>query len=360
VKTVSGTLSLSPEYVERIRKRHSQLLQGRLTESAKSKSDYWVEHSALAKIEFVSDGVILSGSSGFYAPPKAGAFNYLLRDWTQKSYKTIVLLFDKMLHLSAPHGFNSSVTYMMAYDYLMQGHPAIDYDQNPSCFNPLELKPLFKTSKELRAHWFLSGQYLAHAAIVESAYYHAMFTHFLTGGAKRYLEIGAGNGNLASFFKHYERSNVVIIDLPETILFSCCYLKSIFPDSKVLLPNEISYPLADDVVDEHDFIFLLPSQISLLPKKAFDIVVNTSSMQEMTHAQIDEYFNLVQEVCKEQGLWCNVNRVEKFPSNEERAVRAFQFPYRKSNVILVDQVDRYFRFLKADDSVIHIERVYSE
>jgi len=356
---MSRKLNLPPEYIERVKKYYAALIQDEFYEDSKSKSDYWMYHSAQAKIQFLPDGVLLSGSSGFYIPPKAGAIKYVLRDWIQKCYKVMVLFWDNLLRLSAPHALGSPVTYMMAYDYVMRRHPAIDYDKNPYCFDPLQLSPIFKTSKELRKNWFLARKYLAHSSIFTAAYHHAMCTHFLNGEAKRYLEIGAGNGNLASFFKHYNQANVVIIDLPETILYSCCYLKNIFPNATMLLPNELSFPLTEGKLDEHDFIFVVPSQSHMLPKKAFDLVANTSSMQEMTHSQIQEYFNLVQEVSKEGALWCNVNRVEKFPSATEKPIRAFEFPYRKSNEVLVDQVDRYVRFLKADDVVMHIERIRS-
>lgn len=353
-------LILPPEYIARVKSYYDGLLQGRFSEP---KSDYWIEHSARAKIQFQPEGVLISGASGFYIPRKrAGSTKYRLRVWLQKRYKLLVLVCDKLLRLSVPHALSSFITYDMAYDYIMQRHPPIDYDEydeNAYRFDTSQLCPIFKTSKELKKNWFLKHNYLPDGNIFLAAYYHAIFTHFLNGDVKRYLEIGAGNGNLASFFKRYSKSNVVIIDLPEIILYSCCYLKSIFPDVVILLPNEITSPLTEEKLDKNDFIFLVPSQSHWLPKKAFDLVANTASIQEMTHAQIHQYFNLVQEVSKKGALWCNVNRVEKFPSKTERPVRAFEFPYHKGNEVLVDQVDRYFRLVQPDDVVIHIERICS-
>ena len=53
-------------------------------------------------------------------------------------------------------------------------------------------------------------------------------------------EIGAGNGNLMLLLKHHFNSKCIInIDLPETLIMSIPFLANLFPNAKILLPNEI-------------------------------------------------------------------------------------------------------------------------
>jgi len=137
-------LILPPAYIERIKKYETALKKEEFHESAHAKSDYWLDHSAKVHIQFLSDGVGLSGVSGFYIPPEAGSFQYRLRDWVQARYKKIVLFCDRLLRLSAPHGLNSSVTYTMAYDFVFGGHSAMDHDENPYCFDWRRVTPVLE------------------------------------------------------------------------------------------------------------------------------------------------------------------------------------------------------------------------
>lgn len=353
-------LGLPPEYIERVKRYYNELVRG---EFAELKSDYWIDHSAHAKIVFQEDCVLLSGASGFYIPrEKARSAKYRLRRWVEGRYKRFVFACDKLLRLSSPYALSSFMTYDMAYDYILGRRPQVsadEYGENPYLFNTGYLSPVFKTSKELEARWFLKGRYLPDGNTFLAAYYHAVFNHFVDGPVPRYLEVGAGNGNLASFFRYYNKSHIVVIDLPEILLFSSCYLKSIFPDATIALPHEIREPIAQESLDENDFVLLVPSQSQWLPRKAFDLAVNTASMQEMTYEQIGEYIELIQDVCKKGALWCNVNRVEKFTSRQGRPICAFEFPYYKGNKLLVHQIDRFHRLVQPDNVVIHIERISS-
>ena len=351
-------LPLPPEYVHRVERYYAEVVKGSFAES---KSDYWNEHTARVAITFGSDRVQLSGDSGFYVPhPASGSGKFRLATWVQGHYKRAVLGLDRLMRLSSPQHVSTLLTAELAYDCVIGGRAPFagdEYAENPFRFDASRLTPLFRTAQELSERWFLNDRYLPDGHTYLAAYEHAMFTHFGEATPKRYLEIGAGNGNLAACFKQYSRCQVAVIDLPETLLFSSCYLKSIFPDASILLPNEVTRPLTPDDLDAHDFVFLVPSQARWLPARAFDLVVNTSSLQEMTLDQIAGYFTLVQAIGKTGGLWCNINRAEKFVSRQERPIRACEYPYDPRNQVLVNQVDPYLRLVQLDAHVLHIERI---
>jgi hypothetical protein len=232
----------------------------------------------------------------------------------------------------------------------------IDYDENPYRLDPLTLKPLFRTSRRLKAEWFLAGKRFPTAQIVRAAYHHTIIRTFLPAAAPTYLEIGAGSGNLASFFFFYDRARIVVVDLPTTILYSAAYLMSIFPTATFQLPHELGGRVTSNDL-QSDFTFIWPSQIDRLDSDTFDVAVNIASMQEMTWPQIEEYFRLVQRVCRVGALFCNENRVEKVPSKSERPIRAQEFPYDPRNEVIVSEVSRLSRLTSLDPSFLRVERV---
>ena len=352
-------LPLSPAYLHRLRAFAGSLNGFRNGQSEHAKSDYWRLHADRAKIEFSADRVRLGGDSGMYVPGER-SLRRDLATHVRRAYRRAVLLGDRGLGLSA-NSLAASLTPDLAYDFVFGGKVAFEegcYIDNPSHFDVSQVKPRFATFDQLRRGWFLRDRFQAAGPIVYAAFYHAVFNHFRSRDeAPRYLEIGAGNGNLASFFHHYEGAKVTIVDLPETILFSASYLGSIFPDASVLLPSEIPDVLTAETIAAHDFVFLTPEQAARLPGKTYDMVVNCFSMQEMTMAQVREYFELIARAGRSGAIWANVNRVEKFCTRTEPPTRAAEYPYDRRNRVLVDQIDEFIQLTGSFPHILHIEQL---
>lgn len=104
-------------------------------------------------------------------------------------------------------------------------------------------------------------------------------------------EIGAGYGRLAYvFLKALKKSSYCIIDIPPALFISQEYLRKLFPKEKIFLFR----PFTNFKEIEHEFAnarikFLLPHQIQYLPKDCFDIMINISSLHEMSRDQISNY-----------------------------------------------------------------------
>jgi hypothetical protein len=116
----------------------------------------------------------------------------------------------------------------------------------------------------------------------------------LKQGKMRALELGAGFGPLARAFKlFYPQTTYYIVDLPVTLYFSGGFLKSCFPDRKVLLVgSEEEYRKADR--DSYDFI-LIPSGLHhLIHGESFDVFMNTHSMGEMPNHVVEQWFDMIQ------------------------------------------------------------------
>ncbi len=112
------------------------------------------------------------------------------------------------------------------------------------------------------------------------------------------VEIGAGWGGFAyQFKKTLPHCTYVIIDLPQTILFSGVYLKTLFPEAKTFIygQNDQNNIMSFDTIADCDFVFL-PNYLTKgfqIPR--IDLCVNMVSFQEMTSDQVLGYVQWVWE-----------------------------------------------------------------
>lgn len=110
-------------------------------------------------------------------------------------------------------------------------------------------------------------------------------------------EIGVGYGRL-TYLLHLLRQGVtrklILIDLPPALMVSQWYLRSIFPNAKRM--EFRSFGHFDEIREDFEraeICFLLPHQLELLPEKSLDLLINISSLQEMSRDQINHYYDLI-------------------------------------------------------------------
>jgi len=125
-------------------------------------------------------------------------------------------------------------------------------------------------------------------------YYGGFLGHFLEAEERKtVLEIGGGWGGLAYQFRTlFPNTTYVIIDLPQTLLFSAVYLQVLFPEAKCLIYNE---PKDAKIDKNYDFIFLPHFSLSEL-SASLDLTINTVSFQEMSKDQVDSYCKKVYQL----------------------------------------------------------------
>jgi putative sugar O-methyltransferase len=132
---------------------------------------------------------------------------------------------------------------------------------------------------------------------------------------KMVLEIGAGWGGLAYQFKTlFPNICYVIVDLPQTILFSGVYLKTLFPQASILIWED---KYSDNILEsyqDYDFIFIPHFCWDTLYLPPLDLAINMVSFQEMTSEQVTNYTRKLFE-CKCKNLY-SLNR-DRSRYNEE-------------------------------------------
>ena len=104
------------------------------------------------------------------------------------------------------------------------------------------------------------------------------------------VEIGAGWGGFAyQFKKTVPNATYVIIDLPQTILFSGVYLMTLFPNAKIFIYGQDGHVSPPVPLTEYDFVFMTHYAINSFKPSQLDLGINMVSFQEMTTEQVRGY-----------------------------------------------------------------------
>lgn len=109
------------------------------------------------------------------------------------------------------------------------------------------------------------------------------------------MDIGSGWGGLAYFLRViYPDSHITLVDLPETFIFSMSYL--MLGD-----PEKTFYLAEDGICDpskavDADYAFFSPGVLERLPDQSIDLIINTGSMAEMSHEQVQYYIGQIKRV----------------------------------------------------------------
>jgi putative sugar O-methyltransferase len=135
---------------------------------------------------------------------------------------------------------------------------------------------------------------------------------------KTVAEIGGGYGRLGYLFHllhQGEGVKIVLIDLPPAMLVAHWYLRKVFPKARTMgYRNFSSFSEIEEEFKLSPICFLLPHQLELLPEGTIDLLINVSSLQEMSRNQINRYYELVDEKAhyfySKQWVWWE-NSVDK-------------------------------------------------
>ena len=128
----------------------------------------------------------------------------------------------------------------------------------------------------------------------------------IDGDLKSVVEVGGGSCVNAAVMIGAFGCKYTIIDLPETISVGFSFLKTIFPELRIALPNVVHGHIVGggdfgSLLDKYDVVFMLPYQSDLIGSGAMDMAFNVSSFQEMNIEVANEYLSLLHRVLKPGG-----------------------------------------------------------
>jgi putative sugar O-methyltransferase len=318
-------------------------------------SDYWIYHTDQIDIKFDQNRVHLSGESGFYFPRELTFINRLKSFARLFPTKLSYFIFRTFL-LIIPSLRSFLRTRSDAYESVWKLEPKMitSLSAQPLGLPNLKNKELkFRTIKGMKEKWPASRTHILSDETILTYFY----LQLMEGGVPNLqgstvCEIGSGTGNLASLFFYHFKTKLILIDLPQTLLFSYSYLSQLIPSAKILLPNEIEKEGFD--LGKYDIIMISPDQISQIPDDTVDLTVNISSMQEMTKETIESYFDMMDRIIKPNGYFFTSNRVEKIMSGEP--IRLSEYPWRDHTQTIYYEINPLTRFTQLDPTFIRMEK----
>lgn len=193
---------------------------------------------------------------------------------------------------------------------------------------PLPGNPIVIEKEGKRISQDISNSYMEYSYIR-----HALGKSFTE--IKTVAEIGGGYGRLSYLFHllhHVDGIKIILIDLPPALLVAQWYLQEVFPEVKAMTYRDFStFSEIERDFEESSFCFLLPHQLELLPEGKIDLLINVSSLQEMSREQINHYYELINEKAryfytKQWILWEN--------PEDKISVPAVIYPTRPNWVLL--------------------------
>ncbi len=330
-----------------------------------AKSDYWEYHAGKIHVQISDSTVTVTGMSGYYVPPAKNATTVIKnRAATAMRNPGAIIEFIANKYFRAKAVSQIRLfDYFHAFDAVMAQDPIADIEPAPGRidFPAVSRKDgAVRSTEEMKRVFFAGDKYQLNSNMVYTYYLTNIINGYVREKPKTIMEIGAGNGNLASLLHHTFGSNIIIVDLPETLCLSIPHLASLFPHAKILMPHE----LGPRGFDTADFVFLTPGQTPAIADDSIDLSVCTGAFQEMTHRQIKEYLELIQRVGRQDSLFLCDSRVEKipsaFPEKKGRDIpvnRFAEYPWNSNNKIVVYEICKLLRLVQLDDVYLRMEQI---
>jgi putative sugar O-methyltransferase len=347
--------------------------EAKLADRRVSYSPYWAHHAGLLSVRSTEKpgsadmaALSLRGDSGFYIPPKNSAASR----FKQSSASALPRRIYREITRRAQSGRRIRLlNYSSAFNAVMSSAPLSVAESALGRIQHALLlgKPgVVGSATEVKRDFLGWSGRLPSDLIYLNYYYSNLLAGLVpTGVIGTVLEVGGGNGNLASILLHQKPTiKVILVDLPETLEVAFAYLSHLFPRHRILLPNEVT----GVIPATYDVVLLTPDQTEVILDGSIDLAVNTDSFQEMTHAQISKYFDLFDRATHE-GSWVFVkNRVEKVPVEgalgepliEIPPNRFSEFPWRSHWRDHAYEVCRIDRLVQLDDAFVRLCRVESK
>jgi len=341
------TFNLPAEFIDRYKAFIDWVRENPLPSYCKSA--YWEKHSSEITVDVENETITVSGKSGYYIPPPVGQDSMV-----RSLYRTARRLYPSKMKM---------MTYGEAFDAVMRHDKIADIDYSPYRINfrYLVTKGAYSSMRDMKLRYFAQHKYELNPQMIYAHYLANIIREYIKNKPHSVMEIGAGNGNLASLLYDLYIPKMMIVDLPETLCLSMPFVADLFPEAKILMPHEEFHGENPTI---YDFYFLTPAQIEDIEDSSVDLAVCVNAFQEMTHKQIREYFDLVNRVCTNNGRYLVVSRVEKIPAvnlyEKESTIpvnKFYEYPWRVGNKVLVNEECKFMRLVQIGSCQIRVEEI---
>lgn len=143
------------------------------------------------------------------------------------------------------------------------------------------------------------------------------------------MEIGSGFGGLAYFLKRIlPNSKIILIDIPESLVFSYAYLATVFPKENHYLMDMDN----QTILNQLGFTYIANFNASMLKFDNIDLAINTLSFAEMEIPQVLTYCKLIKEALSNDGVLFEQN-FNTSPNAPKNLFNVIQSVFKDSKLI---------------------------
>jgi putative sugar O-methyltransferase len=153
---------------------------------------------------------------------------------------------------------------------------------------------------------FVSADTLRYQRVLGSLYRAGVISQLRELPRPRLLEVGGGYGGLAHHLSAIlGQATYVIVDLPETLLFSTCYTIILNPEKRIYVydKGDWAHQLRQVPAGSFDFVFVPDYLLDDLRAMGFDLAINVASLQEMRQDQAQRYLEFIQATASVFYSW---------------------------------------------------------
>tara|TARA_B100000029_G_scaffold516273_1_gene628309 strand:+ start:989 stop:2302 length:1314 start_codon:yes stop_codon:yes gene_type:complete len=158
------------------------------------------------------------------------------------------------------------------------------------------------------------GQRLSHRVLRHAYFSSQIFknTSISEQSKNLFLDLGGGYGGLSRILKNiYKNSTFVIIELPEVCFLANYFLKQNFANKKIGTFKDFdkTKKISAEDLKKYDFVILPQPFIKLFEDDIFNLVINTTSLGEMTNQMQNFYIEHIERITSD--YFYSINRPHK-------------------------------------------------
>ncbi|NRA66669.1 MAG: putative sugar O-methyltransferase [Pseudobacteriovorax sp.] len=217
-----------------------------------------------------------------------------LKSFRQTSYTKAAIINDQCATILREKGIYSS--FLQSLELIMEYHKMSDAIDHDILMSISESKiggsycPVYRGQR-------LSQRLLTHAYYVTQL---RKFTHIKNNSETVILDLGGAYGGLLRQIGHYySKAKLILIELPEVVAMGSYFLQAAFPEKKVATLADLKYLSHNSIDLSTADIFVLPTWcIELLETNSIDLVVNSTSLGEMSTEYGIFYLENIERICK--------------------------------------------------------------
>ena len=177
------------------------------------------------------------------------------------------------------------------------------------------------------------------------------------------MEIGGGLGAVAQLLKIYfqDKLTLVMVDLPEILLYQEWYLRASFPHAKTSFKGS-----KKNVSLVHGGLNFINAYVLLTQDIPIDVIINIDSMQEMKKETVTTYIHYIEKNCKDHGFFYTQNQFgmsaaslpepTEYDLNEYWSLRSAELAYQIETCSESEQA-RFIFFKRQTKEDIHTRRL---